>query len=155
MSEIKVVARNRKARHDYFIEDTYEAGIVLKGSEIKSVRAGRVNLKGGFVMRRGEELWLMDVHIAPYAQSSPWTTHAPTRPRKLLLHRRQIDHLIKDIQRKGYTLVPLRLYLRRDYAKVELGLAKGKRQYDKRQDIVERDHERRMQREMKKFRQNH
>lgn len=154
MDQIKVVARNRKARHDYQIEDTYEAGIVLQGTEIKSVRAGRVNLKGGFVMRRGNDLWLLDVHIAPYDQAGMWT-HDPTRPRKLLLHRRQIDHLIEEIQRKGYTLIPLSMYLRGDYAKVEIGVAKGKRQYDKRQDIIERDHTRRMQREWKKFSRDH
>ncbi|MEA3308785.1 MAG: SsrA-binding protein SmpB [Chloroflexota bacterium] len=154
MDQIKIVARNRSARHNYSIEDTYEAGIVLQGTEIKSIRAGRVNLKGGYVMQRGEALWLMDVHIAPYKQAG-LGTHAPTRPRKLLLHRKQIERLIEDVQRKGYTLVPLRMYLRGNYAKVEIGVAKGKRQYDKRQAIIERDHQRRMQRELKKFRHEH
>ncbi len=154
MDQIKVVARNRSARHNYSIEDTYEAGIVLKGAEIKSVRAGRVNLKGGYVMQRGDALWLIDVHIAPYEQAGIWTSN-PTRPRKLLLHRKQIDRLIEDIQRKGYTLVPLRMYLRGNYAKVEIGVAKGKHQYDKRQAIIERDHKRRMQREWKKFSHEH
>ncbi|MGC9357209.1 MAG: SsrA-binding protein SmpB [Anaerolineae bacterium] len=150
--DVKVVARNRKAYHDYFIEDTYEAGIVLKGSEIKSVRASRVSLREGYVTARDGELWLMDVHIAPYDQAGLWT-HDPTRPRKLLLHRREIDNLIADVQRKGYTIIPLRMYLRRNLAKVEIGLAKGKKQYDKRRAIAERDAERRIQRNWKDFRQ--
>jgi SsrA-binding protein len=150
MREIKTVATNRKARHDYNIEDTYEAGIALKGSEIKSVRDSRVSLKEGYVTVRGDELWLMDVHIAPYDQAGVWT-HDPTRPRKLLLHRREIDRLISEVQRRGYTIVPLRMYLRGKYAKVEIGLARGKRQYDKRRAIAERDRERRMQREWKRF----
>lgn len=150
--DVKVVARNRKAYHDYFIEDTYEAGIVLKGSEIKSVRASRVSLREGYVTARNGELWLMDVHIAPYDQAGLWT-HDPTRPRKLLLHRREIDNLIADVQRKGYTIIPLRMYLRRNLAKVEIGLAKGKKQYDKRRAIAERDAERRIQRNWKDFRQ--
>jgi SsrA-binding protein len=150
MREIKTVATNRKARHEYNIEDIYEAGIVLKGSEIKSVRNSRVSLKEGYIIPRGDELWLMDVHIAPYDQAGVWT-HDPTRPRKLLLHRREIDRLIGEVQRRGYTIVPLRMYIKGKYAKVEIALAKGKRQYDKRRAIAERDRERRMQRAWKRF----
>jgi SsrA-binding protein len=148
--DIRVVARNRKARHDYHIEDTYEAGIVLKGSEIKSVRDARVSLKEGYVVPRNGELWLEDVHIAPYEQSGLWT-HDPKRSRKLLLHRREIDRLIKEVQRRGYTVVPLRMYIRGKYAKVEIALAKGKRKYDKRRAIAERDQERRVRRALKDY----
>jgi len=149
-SDIRVVARNRKARHDYHIEDTYEAGIVLKGSEIKSVRDSRVSLKEGYVVPRNGELWLEDVHIAPYEQSGLWT-HDPKRRRKLLLHQREIDRLIKEVQRRGYTIVPLRMYIRGKYAKVEIALAKGKRKYDKRRAIAERDQERRVRRALKDY----
>ena len=148
--DIRIVARNRKARHDYEIEDTYEAGIVLRGSEIKSVRDSRVSLKEGYVVPRNDELWLEDVHIAPYEQSGLWT-HDPKRSRKLLLHQRQIERLIKDVQRRGYTIVPLRMYIRGKYAKVEIALARGKRQYDKRRAIAERDQERRVRRALKDY----
>jgi SsrA-binding protein len=147
---IKVVARNRKAFHDYFIEDRYEAGIALKGTEIKSVRAGHVSLREGYITPRNGELWLTDVHIAPYDRAGLWT-HDPTRPRKLLLHRREIDRLISVVQQRGYTLVPLRMYIRGKYAKVEVGVAKGKRQYDKREAIAARDQKRRMRRELKEY----
>ncbi len=147
---IKVVARNRKAYHDYFIEDRYEAGIALKGTEIKSVRAGHVSLREGYITPRKDELWLTDVHIAPYDRAGLWT-HDPTRPRKLLLHRREIDRLISVVQQRGYTLVPLRMYIRGKYAKVEVGVAKGKRQYDKREAIAKRDQKRRMRRELKEY----
>ncbi len=149
-SDIRVVARNRKARHDYEIEDTYEAGIVLKGSEIKSVRDSRVSLKEGYVVPRNGELWLENVHIAPYEQSGLWT-HDPKRARKLLLHQRQIERLIKDVQRRGYTIVPLRMYIRGKYAKLEIALARGKRKYDKRRAIAERDQERRVRRALKDY----
>jgi len=146
MSEgIKVVARNRKARHDYFLEDSFEAGLVLTGSEIKSVRAGRVNLREGFVRERDGELWLMNVHIATYDQAGH-DNHEPLRPRKLLLHRREIDRMAAAVQAKNYTIVPLQLYLKRGLAKVEVAMAKGKRKYDKRQTIAKRDAQRQMQR---------
>jgi SsrA-binding protein len=148
--EVKVVATNRKALHDYFIEDRYEAGIVLKGAEIKSVRAAQVSLKEGWVMERNGELWLMGVHITPYEQAGHWTDE-PTRPRKLLLHRREIDRLIDAVQIKGYTIVPLRMYISGKYAKVEIAVAKGKRQYDKREAIAKRDARRRIQREWKEY----
>jgi SsrA-binding protein len=144
-SQIRVVATNRKARHDYAIEDTIEAGIVLIGSEIKSIRAGRVNLRDGYAAIEDGEVWLHNVHIAPYDPASRYG-HEPRRRRKLLLHKREIARLERRVQEKGYTLVPLRLYLRGDLAKVELALARGKRQYDKRAAIAEREARRRTER---------
>jgi SsrA-binding protein len=135
---VKVVATNRKARHDYLIEDTFEAGIVLTGSEIKSIRAGQVNLRDGYAALRDGELWLLNAHIAPYHQAS-YENHEPRRERKLLMHRREINRLTGKLQEKGLTLVPLQLYLKNSRAKVELGLARGKKLYDKRQSMRERD----------------
>lgn len=145
---MKVVATNRKARHDYHILDTYEAGLVLTGSEIKSVRAGRVNLREGYVTERNGELWLLNCHIAPYDQASR-SNHEPRRERKLLMHRRQINRLTRDVQEPGYTIVPLRMYLKNNWAKVEIALVRGKRQYDKRQTIAKREVERQIQRTLK------
>lgn len=151
MSEIKVVATNRRATHDYLIEDRYEAGLVLTGTEIKSVRARRVNLRDGYVQPRDGELWLVNVHIAAYDQAGR-SGHDPLRPRKLLLHRQEINRLIGRIQERGYTIIPLRMYLKRGRAKVEIGLARGKRKYDKRQAIAKRDAEREMRRQWKERR---
>ncbi len=151
MSEIKVVATNRKAYHDYFIIETYEAGIVLTGTEIKSVRASRVSLREGYVLPRNGELWLMNVHIAPYEHGGIWD-HDPKRPRKLLLHRREINKLLGKVRERGYTIVPLRMYLKNNRAKVEIALVKGKRKYDKREAIAKRDEERRMRHEWKERR---
>ncbi len=148
MSEIKVVATNRKAHHDYFILETYEAGIVLTGTEIKSVRASRVSLREGYVLPKDGELWLMNVHIAPYEHGGIWD-HDPKRPRKLLLHRREINKLLGKVYERGYTIVPLRMYLKNNRAKVEIALVKGKRKYDKREAIAKRDEERRMRHEWK------
>ena len=148
--ELKVVATNRKARHDYHIEQTYEAGIVLEGSEIKSVRAGSVSLREGYVTVRDGELWLVDVHIAAYEQAGRWS-HEPTRQRKLLMHKREIDRLGEMTRERGYTIVPLRIYTRGRLAKVEIAVARGKRQYDKRAAIAKRDSERKIRREMKEF----
>ncbi len=134
----KVVATNRKAYHDYFIEETYEAGLVLTGSEIKSIRDGRVNLRGSYVQAKDDELWLIDAHIAPYELAGR-QGHEPKRPRKLLMHRREIDRLQSKAQEKGYTIVPLRLYLKNGWAKVEIALVKGKKLYDKRRLIRERE----------------
>lgn len=145
----KTVADNRKARHDYFIDESYEAGIVLTGSEIKSVRAGRVNLRGGYARIVGGEAFLYDVHISPYEQSGTYFNHEPTRPRKLLLHRKEISRIVGQVQRQGYTLVPLRIYFKGRRAKVELGLAKGKKLYDKRDDIASREARRDIERMMK------
>lgn len=145
----RVIADNRKARHDYFIEETYEAGIALTGSEIKSIRAGQVNLRGGYVRIVNGEAWLYYVHIAPYEQSGAYFNHEPTRPRKLLLHRREISRIAGQVERQGYTLVPLRLYLRGRRAKVEIGLARGKKLYDKRDDIARREARRDIERALK------
>jgi SsrA-binding protein len=142
----KVVARNRKAYHDYSIEDTVEAGLVLIGSEIKSIRDGRVNLRDSYAtIDDYGEVWLHNAHVAPYDPASRFG-HEPRRTRKLLLHKRQIARLQTQVQAKGYTLIPLRMYIRDNLAKVELALARGKRQYDKRAAIAKRDDERRVRR---------
>jgi SsrA-binding protein len=146
---IKTVATNRKAYHDYYIQDSQEAGIVLTGSEIKSIRAGRVNLRDAYIRPEGGELWLLNAHIARYEASS-YLSHEPTRPRKLLLHRRQIDNLTSKVAEKGLTLVPLRLYIKGSIAKVEVALAKGKKLYDKRESIARRDAERDIGRAMRR-----
>lgn len=141
------VAENRKARHDYDIEERVEAGIVLTGSEIKSVRAGRINLRGSYARVLNEEVFLYDTHISPYEQA--YTQHDPIRPRKLLLHRREINRLSGLVRQKGLTLVPLRIYFKNRRAKVELGVARGKKLYDKREDIAQRDARREIDRAMK------
>lgn len=142
----KTVATNRKARHDYFIDETYEAGIVLTGTEIKSARAGRVNLQDSYVQVKDGELWLINTHIAPYEQAGR-DGHEPKRPRKLLMHRREISRLQGKIQEKGYTIVPLCLYLKNNkWAKVEIALARGKKLYDKRQTIRKHDAQREVER---------
>jgi SsrA-binding protein len=146
---IKVVSTNRKAYHDYTIEDTLEAGLVLIGSEIKSVRAGRVNLRDSYAtIDEDGEVWLHGTHIAPYDPASRFG-HEPRRTRKLLLHKRQIARLTSRVQEKGYTLIALRMYLRNNLAKVELALARGKRQYDKRAAIAKREDERRVRRALR------
>ena len=145
----QTVADNRKARHDYFIDESYEAGIALTGSEIKSVRAGRVNLRGGYARVVGGEVWLYDVHISPYEQSGTHFNHEPTRPRRLLLHRREISRILGQVERQGFTLVPLRVYFKGRRAKLELGLARGKKLYDKRADIASREARRDIERVMK------
>ncbi|NJN17029.1 MAG: SsrA-binding protein SmpB [Oscillochloris sp.] len=144
-----IVAENRKARHDYLIEESVEAGIVLTGSEIKSVRAGRVNLRGSFARVFNEEVYLYEAHISPYEQSGTYFNHNPTRPRKLLLHRREISRLDGLARQKGLTLVPLRIYFKGRRAKLELGVARGKKNYDKREDIAKRDAQRDIERAMK------
>jgi SsrA-binding protein len=149
-----VVADNRKARHDYDIEESLEAGIVLSGSEIKSVRAGRVQLRGSYARVVNDEVFLYEAHISPYEQSGVYFNHPPTRPRKLLLHRREISRLNGLIRMKGMTLVPLRIYFKGRRAKVELGIAKGKKAYDKREDIAKREADRDIERVMKRRREN-
>jgi SsrA-binding protein len=144
-TERTVIARNRRARHDYHIEDVVEAGLVLTGTEVKSLRAGRASLTDGFAQISDGEMWLYGVHIPEYAQGT-WTNHEPRRPRKLLLHRREIDKLASEIAERGFTLVPLSLYFTGGRAKVELALARGKRTYDKRQDLAQRDAAREVQR---------
>jgi SsrA-binding protein len=145
---IKVLAQNKKARHDYFIEETYEAGIVLTGTEIKSIRKGRVNLKDGYAGIRNGEAWLYNVHISEYEQGNRYN-HDPVRTRKLLLHRSEIHKLLGQTKVQGYSLVPLRLYLKGGFCKVEIGLAKGKKNYDKRESIKQRDAQREMQRALR------
>jgi SsrA-binding protein len=145
---IKVIATNRKARYQYHFHDTYEAGMVLKGSEIKSIRASQVSLQEGFVVFEGGEAWLVNVHVAPYNPASR-ENHDPRRRRKLLLHRREIERLQSRVQEKGFTIVPTRLYLKDGRAKVEIALARGKQLRDKRQAIAERDSKRQVERALK------
>jgi SsrA-binding protein len=140
----KVVTVNRRAWHDYFVEEQVEAGIVLTGTEIKSIREGRVNIREAHARVENGELWLYGMHISPYGQAGDYFQHEPGRPRKLLLHRRQILYLAQKVEAKGYTLVPLRLVLRSGRAKVDIGLAKGKREHDKRDALAERDARREM-----------
>ncbi|HVQ87905.1 MAG TPA: SsrA-binding protein SmpB [Actinomycetes bacterium] len=133
----KLVAQNRKARHDYHLEDTFEAGLVLVGTEVKSLRAGRASLVDGYAAVNNGEVWLHNVHIPEYTQGT-WNNHEPRRTRKLLLHRDQIRKLISQTQESGLTIVPLALYFQDGYAKVEIALARGKKNYDKRQALAER-----------------
>jgi SsrA-binding protein len=144
-----VVAENRKARFDYFIEETIEAGIVLVGSEIKSIRAGRANLREGYVRIERDEAWLLNAHISPWPQSGTYFNHEPLRPRTLLLHREEIERLQGKVNQKGLTLVPLKMYITKGRAKVEIALAKGKKLYDKRDTVAERDSQRDLQRVMR------
>lgn len=148
MGEIKVIATNRKATHEFYLEDRYEAGLVLFGTEIKSIRAGMVNLGEGYVQPKDGELWLLNVHIAPYEPAGRYG-HEPRRPRKLLLHRREINKLLARVVERGYTIVPVRLYLKDGKAKVEIALARGKRKYDKREAIAKRDTQREIDRALK------
>jgi len=145
---IKVVATNRKAYHEYHILETAEAGIVLTGSEIKSIRAGRISLGDAYVRPDQGELWLFNVHIARY-DSASYMGHDPTRPRKLLLHRKQIREFTSKSVEKGFTLIPLRLYIKDSRAKLEIALARGKKQYDKREAIAERETRRKLDRVIK------
>jgi len=137
----KIIASNRKARHDYTVVDTYEAGIALMGTEVKALREGRASLVDGYATIDEGEVWLQGVHIAEYAQGT-WTNHAPRRKRKLLLHKAEIERLEQRTKESGLTLVPLQLYFSGSHVKVELALARGKRSYDKRQDLAKRDAER-------------
>lgn len=145
---VKVIAQNKKARHDYFIEQTLEAGIVLSGTEVKSLRLGKVNLKESYATIDNGEVFIKGMHISPYEQGNIFNKD-PLRDRKLLLHRFEINKLIGMIQQKGLTLVPLQLYFSKGKVKVELGVAKGKKLYDKRQDMSERDAKREIDRKLK------
>lgn len=142
---IKIIAKNRKARHDYFIEETYEAGIVLTGTEVKSIRLGKVNLKDSYADVKQGEVYLHNMHISPYEKGNIFNSE-PMRDRKLLLNRREINKLIGYIQQKGYSLIPLQIYLTRGLVKVQLAAAKGKKLYDKRHDAAQRDAQRNMER---------
>jgi SsrA-binding protein len=145
----KTIARNRKALHEYHIIDTYEAGLVLAGPEVKSVRAGRVSLTESFARVDGGEAFLYDLHISPYDPASRWNLD-PVRPRKLLLHRREIRRLIGATQQEGFTLVPLELYVKDGFIKVAIALGKGKKSYDKREDAKRRDAQREIQRAVRR-----
>ncbi|MDR3120731.1 MAG: SsrA-binding protein SmpB [Clostridiales bacterium] len=145
---IKVVAQNKKARHDYFIEQSFEAGIVLSGTEVKSVRLGKSNLKDSYAAIEGGEVFLFGMHISPYEQGNIFNKD-PLRDRKLLLHRKEISRLIGLIQQKGLTIVPLQVYFRRGKVKIELGVARGKKLYDKREDIAEQSARREIDRRLK------
>jgi SsrA-binding protein len=147
----KIIARNKRARHDYTIEDVVEAGLVLTGTEVKSLRAGRASLADGFGLITDDEAWLHGVHIPEYTQGT-WTNHEPRRIRKLLLHRKEIERLARSTQERGLTLVPLSLYFKDGKAKIELGLGRGKRSYDKRQDLAKRDAAREVERELRRRR---
>lgn len=142
---VKIVTSNRKATHEYHIDDRVEAGMVLKGTEVKSIRAGKVNLQEAFCVVEGGEMWLQQCHIAPYSHGNI-ANHDPVRRRKLLLNKKEIERLDKAAAQKGYTLVPLKIYFKRGRAKIEIGLGKGKKLYDKRADIAEKDMKRKLSR---------
>jgi len=148
MEERKVVIENRKARHEYHIEDTFEAGIVLTGTEVKSLRTGRGNLQDSFARIENGEVFLYNMHISPYEPGNRFN-HDPKRPRKLLLHKMEINRLIGKVKERGFTLVPLRVYFKKNWAKVELALAKGKKLYDRRQDIAAKDAQRDLERALR------
>ena len=145
---VKVVATNRKARFEYFLLEKFEAGISLHGSEIKSIRAGQISLAEAYIQTDGKNAWLMNAHIAPYEQANRFN-HDPKRPRRLLLHKREIRAMWEAVRQKGMTIVPVQVYLKEGRAKVEISLAKGKKLYDKRQDIARKDQAREMERERK------
>jgi SsrA-binding protein len=147
----KIITINRRARHDYFIEESIEAGLVLTGSEVKSLRAGKAQLKDSYARIDHGEVWLANVHISEYNPAAQFG-HEPTRKRKLLLHAREIDRLTGKTKERGLTLIPLRLYFKNGRAKVELGLARGKKQYDKRESIKERESDREVDRAMRRRR---
>jgi SsrA-binding protein len=145
---IKVISENRKAFHDYYIEDRMEAGIILTGTEIKSIRNARVNLKDSYARLDNGEIWVHQMHISPYEQGNRFN-HDPLRPRKLLMHRSEINKLAGKIQQQGLTLIPIKIYLKKGMAKVELAVCQGKKNYDKRQAIAEREGKRDIERAMK------
>jgi len=145
---IKIVARNRKANFEYFLLDRFEAGIELRGSEIKSVRNGQISLNEAYVETNGKEAWLVECHIAPYERAS-YFQHDPKRPKRLLLHKREIRQLWNESRKKGVTIVPVSVYLKDGRAKVEIALAKGKKLYDKRQTIAKRDAQREIERQQR------
>ncbi len=151
MAELKLLAQNKKARHDYFIEETYEAGIELFGTEVKSMRAGKVSIKESYAEIKGMELFVLGMNVTPYDFGNQFN-HDPLRPRKLLLHKREINRIHIAITREGYTLVPLRVYLNaRGLIKVEVAIAKGKKLYDKRDTIAKKDADRRIQQAVKAY----
>jgi len=144
----KVLAQNKKANHDYFIEETIEAGMVLQGTEIKSIRSGKVQLKDSFVQIRNGQAWISNMHISPYEQGNRFN-HDPLRVRKLLLHKKQISELLGRTKQEGYTIVPLKMYIKDGYAKLLIGVGKGKKNYDKRDDLKKKEAKREMERVFK------
>ncbi len=150
-ARVKVVSDNRKARFEFHILDTYEAGIQLVGTEVKSIRAGKVNLRDGYALIRNGEVWLSNVHISPYEISGKFFNHEPRRDRKLLLHKKEINKLIGLLKEKGLTLIPLKMYLKGDWVKIRLGVGKGKKLHDKRESIKQREDKRDMARAMKRY----
>ncbi|MEA5571260.1 SsrA-binding protein SmpB [Calothrix sp. UHCC 0171] len=147
----KVICDNRQARFLYEILETYEAGIQLTGTEVKSIRAGKANLQDGYALIRNGEAWLLNMHVSPYSQSSAYFNHEPRRTRKLLLHRKEIRTLVGKVEQQGLTLIPLKMYLKRGLVKVSIGLCRGKKLHDKREDMKRRDDTRDMQRAMKRY----
>lgn len=146
--EGRVLAQNKRAGHDYFIEETFEAGIVLQGTEIKSIRKGSVNLKDSYAHVKGGEMFLLNMHISPYEQGNRFN-HDPVRTRKLLMHRKQIDKLVGATKEQGYSLVPLKVYIKNGYAKVLIGLGKGKKNYDKREALKKKTAKREVERALR------
>lgn len=146
--EPRAVATNKKAYHDYFVEETYEAGLVLEGCEVKSLREGKANLKDSYGVVKGEEVFILNMHISPYSYAQDRDIN-PRRTRKLMLHKAEIRRLIGKTKEKGYTLIPLKVYFKGSYAKIELGLGKGKKLFDKRRTIAEKDAQRELQRQLK------
>ena len=148
MENVKIIATNRKARHDFFLLESFEAGIVLQGSEIKSIRAGQISLKEAYIRVDGQEAWLVNAHIAPYDPASR-ENHDPLRDKKLLLHKKEIKKLWDEVRQKGTTIIPIKVYLTQGRAKVEIAVAKGKKKYDKRQTLKKRDAQREIDRALK------
>ena len=148
--KVKIISDNRQARHLYEILEVYEAGVELVGTEVKSIRAGRVNLRDGYALIRNGQAWLINAHISPYERSAEYFNHEPRRTRKLLLHRKEITKLIGQVEQKGLTLVPLKMYFKGSWVKITLGLGKGKKLHDKREDIKRRNDQRQMARAMKR-----
>ncbi|TAF03744.1 MAG: SsrA-binding protein SmpB [Nostocales cyanobacterium] len=147
----KVISDNRQARYLYEILETYEAGIQLAGTEVKSIRAGKANLQDGYALLRNGEAWLINVHISPYSASGQYFNHEPRRTRKLLMHRQELRKLIGKVEQQGLTLVPLKMYLKRGWVKISIGLCKGKKIHDKREDLKRRQDKRDIQRAMKSY----
>ena len=147
----KIISDNRQARFNYHIIETYEAGVSLQGTEVKSIREGKVNLRDGYAFIRNSEAWLLNVHISPYQKAGIFFNHEPRRSRRLLLHKQEIRKLIGKVEQQGLTLVPLRMYFKRGWVKVDIALAQGKKLYDKRETIKRRDDKRAMQRAIKQY----
>lgn len=147
----KIISDNRQARFLYEILETYEAGVQLTGTEVKSIRAGKSNLQDGYALIRNGEAWLLNVHISPYTQSSAYFNHEPRRTRKLLLHRKEIRTLVGKVEQEGLTLIPLKMYLKRGLVKISIGLCRGKKLHDKREDLKRRQDKREMERAIKRY----